>query len=317
MSQTRLKFFSEVMGLAPLPVRLRQARTAVFGEEDVPSSKAGLSSLQQFRPRFGPWLWAGRFPVPRTVLITNLFNHTQTPIDAGWSTKKTQVRDFRGRRLTYDSHNGTDLSIPVGTTVLAAAPGRVARIVSEYNRGGLKVFIDHGDNLMTCTVHLARALVGVGDLVRRGQPIAISGYSGLDALITFPWGTPHIHFNVWLDGTPVDPFPHGDASSMWVSGDLPEPQSGIGEDLTAPSEYDEDAVSQGISDCITAASRERLRSMDPLWQRGAALLAEQNYYPTRFSRLHNPYARSVERSPRLSLPFSADDVDHLVFIDDL
>ena len=42
-------------------------------------------------------------------------------------------------------------------------------------------------------------------LLVRGQPVARSGYSGIDAVITFPWGTPHIHFNVWLHGRPVDP----------------------------------------------------------------------------------------------------------------
>ena len=52
----------------------------------------------------------------------------------------------------------------------------------------------------------ARALVRPGDRVGRGETIAISGYSGLDGVVTFPWGTPHVHFNVWLDGLYVDPF---------------------------------------------------------------------------------------------------------------
>ena len=72
--------------------------------------------------------------------------------------KKTQVADFRGRDLTYDSHNGTDFAIPVGTRVLTAAAGRVVRQVSEFNRGGLKLFVDHGQGLMTCYAHLARPL---------------------------------------------------------------------------------------------------------------------------------------------------------------
>jgi hypothetical protein len=52
------------------------------------------------------------------------------------------VRDFRGGTLTYDSHNGTDFAVPPGTIVVAAAPGRVLRASSEFNRGGLKVFVD-------------------------------------------------------------------------------------------------------------------------------------------------------------------------------
>jgi len=316
-AHTRLRFFAEVMGLSPLPERLRQAKTAVFGEEDVPASRAGLSSLAQFRPRYGPLLWAGRFPVPRTVLVTNLYNHTQTPIEAGWSTKKTQVQDFRGRRLTYDSHNGTDFSIPVGTPVLAAAPGKVVRILSEFNRGGLKIVIDHGNNLLTCTVHLARALVQLGDVVKRGQPIALSGYSGIDALITFPWGTPHIHFNVWLNGVPVDPFPHGDAVSMWRSGRLPTPQAKVSDETVDESPWDAAQIDAAISECRTASTRSMLTDLPAGWQRGAGLVMTQNYYPTRFAVLSNPHGQVVERAPVLDLPFSAADVDHLAFIDDL
>ncbi len=74
----------------------------------------------------------------------NLFNRTPTPLEDGWSVRKTQVTDFRGGTLTYDSHNGTDFAVPVGTVVVAPAPGKVLRISSEFNRGGLKVFLDHG-----------------------------------------------------------------------------------------------------------------------------------------------------------------------------
>ncbi|MDA1196225.1 MAG: M23 family metallopeptidase, partial [Planctomycetota bacterium] len=132
--------------------------------------------------------------------MPNLFNRTPTPEADGWSVRVTQVRDFRGRRLTYDSHNGTDFAIPPGTVVVASAPGRVASRRSEYNRGGLKLYVDHGDGLMSTYHHLGRTLVAVGADVARGQPIALSGYSGLDALVSFPWVAPHVHYNVLLGG---------------------------------------------------------------------------------------------------------------------
>jgi murein DD-endopeptidase len=150
--------------------------------------------------------WLGRRRADRRVPIYNLFNRTPTPIADGWSVRKTQVRDFRGGTLTYDSHNGTDFAVPPGTIVVAAAPGRVLRVSSEFNRGGLKVFVDHGRGLVTTSNHLGRALVRDGDLVRRGQPIALSGASGIDMFLMFPWNVPHVHFNVWLNGEPVDPF---------------------------------------------------------------------------------------------------------------
>lgn len=320
MSDRPVKFFAETLGLSPLGLRFRQARVALLGEEDVPRSKFGLSSLQHLHPTRAPKLWLGRFLIPRKAILTNLFNHRPTPIEQGWSVAKRQTEDFRGRNLTYDSHNGTDFAVPIGTDVVAPAPAVVARIASEYNRGGLKVFLDHGDGLMTCFAHLARATVRVGDRLERGQRFAISGYSGLDALVTFPFGIPHIHLNVWLDGVPVDPFCPDPARSLWRGGGLPVPAPvprGENPEPFEPSRYDAAKVDAAITACKTASSRERLRAIAGLAERAAALLAEQNYYPTRFPRLFNVYDREYPREPRLDLPFSERDIDGVVFIDEL
>lgn len=312
----RLKFFGEILGMSPWKERWQQAKVALRGEEDVPGSKFGLSSLSQFHPRISPYLWRGKPYVPRQVLVSNLVNHTPTPIENGWSVKKTQVRDYRGRRLTYDSHNGTDFSIPVGTTVCTAAPGAVVAIQSEFNRGGLKIFIDHGSGLMTCYAHLARPLVAVGDLLERGQAIALSGYSGLDALVSFPWGIPHVHFNVWLNGEPIDPFPSEGQASLWRAGDLPEPAVGDSSPYV-PAVYDASAVAELIAVCKTAKVRQRLAAIEALDERAAAVIIHSNYYPTRFERRVLVYDRWYERSPRLDLPFQKTDFDGVTFLDDL
>ena len=316
-AQPKIRLFREGLGLHPWRERYRQAMIAIRGQEDVPPSLFDLSSLKQLKPRIAFPLWRGRFFVPRRAIVTNLFNHRQTPIELGWSVKKTQVLDFRGRDLTYDSHNGTDFSIPVGTPVLAAAPGHVVRVVSEFNRGGLKIFIDHGDGLMTTSAHLARALVKEGQVVARGEPIALSGYSGLDALVTFPFGTPHVHFNTWLDCEPVDPFPHEGCASLWRAGALPEPMGDTPEEVFAPSVYSEEGVAAAIAACKTASSRETLGKLEPLSIRAGHTVAEMNYYPTRFPERPKVYAESHPRTPRLDLPFSASVFDGVVFADDL
>lgn len=309
---------AEALGVLPLRERWRQALIALRGEADVPASRFGPSSLLQLRPRMAMALWRGRTVVDRRAIVTNLFNHRQTPIELGWSVLRTQVEDFRGRGLTYDSHNGTDFSIPVGTPVLAAAPGLVVRVVSEFNRGGLKVFVDHGEGLMTCYAHLARALVAEGDRVGRASPLALSGYSGLDGLVTFPFGVPHVHFNCWLDGEPIDPFAHGGQPSMWRAGAAPRPAVDPDPDEPfAPSAYDPARVDEAIAACRTAATRERLRALEPLARRAAHLVIEMNYYPTRFERRVRPYAGTHARGPRLDLPFPADRFDGVVFADDL
>ncbi|TVQ91317.1 MAG: M23 family metallopeptidase [Deltaproteobacteria bacterium] len=311
--------FSEATGIRPLRLRLHQALVALRGEEGVPPSRFDRTSLSQLKPRISLPLWRGHEPVPRTVLITNLFNHTQTPIAEGWSVRRTQMRDFRGRSLTYDSHNGTDFAIPVGTAVLTAAAGTVVRVASEFNRGGLKVFIDHGQGMMTCYAHLARTHVEPGQRVERGERIAWSGYSGLDGFATFPWGVPHVHFNVWLNGAPVDPFPFDDAPSLWRAGDRPTPPPADGqpEPFPEPSAYDPQAVDRAIEACVVASAREELRRTAPLWRRAAAVIATMNYYPTRFSERVCVYADQASRTPRLDLPFEADRFDRAALLDEL
>lgn len=310
---------AEALGLRPARERYRQALVALRGEEDVPPSRFGISSLSQLRPRIALPLWLGREVVVRRAIVTNLFNHRQTPIEDGWSVLRTQVLDFRGHALTYDSHNGTDFSIPVGTAVVAAAAGEVVRVVSEFNRGGLKIFIDHGDGLMTNCAHLARALVSEGQRVGRGEPIAVSGYSGLDGFVTFPLGTPHVHFNTWLDGEPIDPFPHEGKASMWQAGALPKPapSESVGEDGPGASRYSPERVSDLVSSCRTEGRRRALEASEPLSARAAHAIIESNYYPTRFAHRVNPYAQTHARGPRLDLPFSADRFDGVVFADEI
>lgn len=307
--------FTELMGLTPWRERWAQTLIVLRGAEDVPPAQWGLSSLGQLKPSLGIPLWRGRQPVPRKVILSNLFNHTQTPIEAGWSVKKTQARDFRGRDLTYDSHNGTDLAIPVRSTLLAAAAGRVVEVVSEFNRGGLKVILDHGGGLMTCAAHLARPLVAIGDVVERGQPIARTGYSGLDSLVTFPLGVPHVHFNTWLNGDPVDPFAVGDEGSLWVGGE-PRPGAGSSEPFVESS-YDLQAVDATLAGCKTPSVRASLQSVDEPWRRAALTVIATNYYPTRFPVRPRLYAEEAPRRQRLDLPFSGDVFDGVVFADDL
>jgi len=308
---------SESLGLHPLPERLRQARIALTGAEDVPKSQFGLSSLRLLAPRLSIPLWRGHFKTPRRVVLTNLFNHRQTPIEEGWSVKKRQVEDFRGRSLTYDSHNGTDLSIPRGTTVVAPAAGRIARIFAEFNRGGLKIVIDHGEGLLTCSAHLARALVQEGDEVQVGQPIALSGYSGLDGLTTFPFGIPHVHFNVWFNGEPVDPFAHHGEPSLWIN-DYPQPAPvNAPREAYVPPVFDEAVLSRVIEACKTPHVRQRLQDIPNVQQRGLHVISERNYYPTRFSDASNIYTQTYARRPRIYMPFSQADVDGADLFDEM
>ena len=316
MSRRPLPSLVESLGLLPLGERLRQAAVALRGAEDVPPSRFDLSSLTMLNPRVSLPLWAGRPLLPRTVLLTNLFNHRQTPVEQGWSVQRTQAEDFRGRKLTYDSHNGTDLSVPRGTLAVAPAPGRVARVYAEYNRGGNKVIIDHGEGLITCSAHLARPLVREGQRLALGQPYALTGYSGLDGLISFPWGVPHIHFNVWLNGVPVDPFARGGHASLWVGG-APRPVSPDDvEPEAGETEYDPDRLAEAVARCKTPSVRAWLERI-PTEQLGSILVSECCYYPTRFRVREGLLRCQYPRRPRLHLPFCTADFDGVAFLDEI
>lgn len=304
------------MGLHPWRERCKQALIALKGTEDVPPTRWDLSALKQLYPRMSPKLWMGKPHLPRTIIITNLFNRTQTPTHEGWSTRKTQLSDFRGRELTYDSHNGTDFAIPIGTVVVAPASGVVVRVVSEFNRGGLKIFMDHGAGLMTNCAHLARALVHEGQEVQRGEPIAISGYSGVDALVTFPFGVPHVHFNTWLNGEPVDPFARAGEVSLWRGG-TPMADEQDETVMVQPSDYDEAKVDAIIASCKTPSVRAALAGIPNLAQRAAHTLIAKNYYPTRFDLHQSPYEKHFERKEVFQAPFQKNDFDEVVFLDEI
>lgn len=132
------------------------------------------------------------------------------------------VRDYRCARRSYNAHNGIDIRLldmaaqRAGVDVLAAAPGRVARLrdgvadVSIRAPGapsvagqecGNGVVIDHGNGWETQYCHLAKGSVRVrvGEAVSAGTPLAKVGLSGDTEF-------PHLHFTVRRAGKVVDPF---------------------------------------------------------------------------------------------------------------
>jgi murein DD-endopeptidase MepM/ murein hydrolase activator NlpD len=94
-------------------------------------------------------------------------------------------------------HTGVDLVTPVGTPVVAAAGGVVSfsGMVPEY---GNMIDVDHDNGLTSRYAHLSKRLVKAGDVVMKGQPIALSGNTGRTT-------GPHLHFEVREKGIPLNP----------------------------------------------------------------------------------------------------------------
>ena len=106
-------------------------------------------------------------------------------------------------------HTGVDLIAPPGTPVVAAAGGVVSTVafVAEY---GNIVEVDHDNGLTSRYAHLARSLVRTGDVVMKGQNIALVGATGRTT-------GPHLHFEVREKGVPLNP---NKFLSLGTQGDL-------------------------------------------------------------------------------------------------
>ncbi len=96
-------------------------------------------------------------------------------------------------------HTGIDLPNPMGTTVRAARRGTVI-FTGDYGPDGTVVMLDHGHGLATLYAHLGRVFVSTGQKVSTLQPLGSVGMTG--------WTTgPHLHFEVRVRGTAVNPVP--------------------------------------------------------------------------------------------------------------
>lgn len=94
-------------------------------------------------------------------------------------------------------HEGVDIAASRGTPILAAARGRVS-FAGRRSGYGLTVELDHGYGYSTLYGHADQVLVRVGQQVERGDVIAQVGNTGIAT-------SPHLHYEVRINGTPVNP----------------------------------------------------------------------------------------------------------------
>ena len=116
--------------------------------------------------------------------------------------KKAVISDYFGPRVapiagasTY--HKGIDYAAFLNESILASKSGKVVEVAYSYARGKY-VKIDHGMGLLTLYQHCNSISVQKGQTVSDGQEIAKVGSTGISS-------GPHLHFEVWENGVPVDP----------------------------------------------------------------------------------------------------------------
>ena len=118
------------------------------------------------------------------------------PISEGWYSSNFgwRIDPFTGQNAM---HEGVDYMVPEGTPIHAAAGGIVV-YSEEHSQYGNMVEIDHGKDVVTRYAHASRLLVKVGQVVRRGQEIAMVGSTGRST------GN-HLHFEVRYKGLAQNP----------------------------------------------------------------------------------------------------------------
>lgn len=118
------------------------------------------------------------------------------PIRKGWMSSRFGHRTdpFNGR---IAMHEGVDFAGKEGSPIIVVASG-VVTWSGERSGYGTLVEVNHGGGYITRYAHNKENLVAAGDIVKKGQEIALMGSSGRST-------GPHVHFEVYKHGRPVDP----------------------------------------------------------------------------------------------------------------
>ena len=99
-----------------------------------------------------------------------------------------------------ENHFAIDVAADIGTPVKSILDGKI--LFSEWSVDtGHVIIVDHGDNIVSVYKHNSKSLKEQNDFVQAGEVIAYSGNQGSLS------SGPHLHFELWKNGTPIDPEP--------------------------------------------------------------------------------------------------------------
>lgn len=167
------------------------------------------------------WTWPFSFPAP-APLVTSRFGGSRSYNSGMWRSH----------------HTGIDFRRGLGDTILAAAGGRVAAAELLDVRGNV-VIIDHGFGVFTQYAHMQDLQVTAGEVVRAGQVIGTVGSTGRT-------NGPHLHFEVIVNGQPVDPIRWmALAPGFWPPREVPEEEAAAEGEGAPPPEGEPAPPPQG------------------------------------------------------------------------
>ncbi|MBM4195190.1 MAG: hypothetical protein FJ202_12560 [Gemmatimonadetes bacterium] len=143
---------------------------------------------------------AQSFRAVNDTLVRNIERLSNTPSimpTTGWLS--SNFSRSRLHPVLHESrpHEGIDVTAPMGAPIVAPASG-IVRAVGFQAGYGNTFEVDHGNGIVTRYAHCSRVMVSNGQRVSRGQLLALVGNTGLTV-------GPHLHYEVHVDGKPVDP----------------------------------------------------------------------------------------------------------------
>jgi hypothetical protein len=164
-----------------------------------PNNSAEQSGRRGLRIRHGSLTVAVLAAFVLAGVLVSALGNAGTASAAGgnyqlWWPVSGQITSYCGEQRSYETHQGTDISVPVGTPVHAAYDGTVHNHKDgTWGGGGNVVEIDHPNGYVTFYMHLSQFLVADGAHVSRGNTVALSGNTGNST-------GPHVHFQINLNG---------------------------------------------------------------------------------------------------------------------
>lgn len=117
------------------------------------------------------------------------------PMDSKITSPFGSARVFNKEIRSY--HSGTDFRAKIGTPIKAINDGKVV-LAKDRFLAGKSIVIDHGEGIYSMYYHCSNLKVKAGDIIKKGDLIALSGNSGRVS-------GPHLHFGAMVNGVQVDP----------------------------------------------------------------------------------------------------------------
>ncbi|GEM48279.1 peptidoglycan DD-metalloendopeptidase family protein [Deinococcus cellulosilyticus] len=184
---------------------IEEARQQAIAREQARKAEARAAVLakqrQQQQAALAQQARAARRSTSKTSVVRTSFD-SKPAASTGfqWPMRSFTITSGYGRRGFWigssNFHTGVDMGAPTGTPIYAASSGRIT--ASGWGSYGINVFVSNG-NMRVIYGHMSRTAVQVGQYVDRGD---LLGYVGCTGICTGP----HLHFEVQIGGSHVNPY---------------------------------------------------------------------------------------------------------------